>query len=202
MGKGANFERDTCRQLSLWWTEGGRDDVFWRTAGSGARATSRGKAGRSTYGQYGDIQAVDPIGAPLLRMFTFELKKGYMGNTISDAFDSIIRKADRAHPFVEFLQQAYKSSVAAGSASWALIHRRDNRHTTITLPFGIFPDVIRRLDHVTVTFTWGLLFRIIGCNFTVCQVRLEELLEILRPQRVRAYLDELELKSSGLKEEK
>jgi len=43
MAKGSSFEREICTILSKWWTNNERDDVFWRTAGSGARATTRSK---------------------------------------------------------------------------------------------------------------------------------------------------------------
>lgn len=85
--KGAQFERDICRQLSLWWTGGSRDDVFWRTPQSGGRATTRRKGGKETYGHYGDILAVDPIGIPLLKFMTFELKCGYKGTSPMDLMD-------------------------------------------------------------------------------------------------------------------
>jgi len=44
MAKGGEFERDISRFLSRWWTYGERDDVFWRTSASGARATTRSLA--------------------------------------------------------------------------------------------------------------------------------------------------------------
>jgi len=75
--KGSSFERTICRELSKWWSFGQRDDIFWRTAGSGGMATNRGKQGLRTFGQAGDIQATDPAGQPLLSMFSFELKRGY-----------------------------------------------------------------------------------------------------------------------------
>ncbi len=61
MPKGSNFEREICKLLSLWWTNDKRDDIFWRTSGSGARATTRSKTKQKTFGQYGDVQATDPI---------------------------------------------------------------------------------------------------------------------------------------------
>src|SRR5262245_2386383 len=49
--KGSKFERDLCRQLSLWWSDGKRDDVFWRASQSGGRAKFRGRRGLQTHGQ-------------------------------------------------------------------------------------------------------------------------------------------------------
>src|SRR3954464_11883516 len=86
-GKGASFERDLCKRLSLWWTDGERDDVFWRTSQSGGRATSRTKKGKKTKNSYGDICAVDPIGQPLLDLITFEVKRGYNKDSFTDLLD-------------------------------------------------------------------------------------------------------------------
>jgi len=58
-------------------TDGERSDVFWRTQGSGARATVRCKQGLETHGQQGDVQSTHPEGQPLLDHFAFELKRGY-----------------------------------------------------------------------------------------------------------------------------
>lgn len=44
--KGSVFEREICKALGRWWTDGERDDIFWRTAGSGARATCRLERGK------------------------------------------------------------------------------------------------------------------------------------------------------------
>ena len=71
MGKGENFERDQCRFLSLWWTEGKHDDVFWR---SRVRATRRSPDAKH---QLGDIKADSPEGEGLMKVFNIELKAGY-----------------------------------------------------------------------------------------------------------------------------
>lgn len=55
--KGAQFERDICKLLSQWISRGRYDDVFWRSAMSGGRATI-GEA----EAQAGDISSIRPIG--------------------------------------------------------------------------------------------------------------------------------------------
>ena len=75
MAKGANSERETCKELGRWWA--GRTDVFWRTAGSGGRATMRAKKQKKTAYEYGDITFTDPIGKPLIDLILFENKAGY-----------------------------------------------------------------------------------------------------------------------------
>jgi len=41
-GKGSAFEREIAKDISLWLTEGERNDCIWRTAGSGAKSTVTG----------------------------------------------------------------------------------------------------------------------------------------------------------------
>lgn len=127
--KGSGFEREICKQLSEWWTadlEGApRQDVFWRSAQSGGRATQRAKSGLRTAGSYGDITAVDPIGAPLLQLFTLELKRGRSHGCPNDLLDS--RPTSKAKPFEQALEQAQRSAMQARSVSWMLIARRDGR---------------------------------------------------------------------------
>ncbi len=72
--KGAQFERDVCVKLSRWLTQGKREDVLWRSAMSGGRATVRGKQGKKTDSQHGDISAVSVEGHALLKLVTIECK--------------------------------------------------------------------------------------------------------------------------------
>ena len=71
MGKGASFEREMCKYLSLWWTEGKHDDVFWRKRVRSTRKSIDAKF------QLGDIKAERPEGEDLMKMFSIELKTGY-----------------------------------------------------------------------------------------------------------------------------
>jgi len=75
--KGGEWERDLSKMLSLWWTHGDRDDVIWRTHGSGSRATTRSRKGLGTLGAAGDLMATDPIAEPLFAYWLAEAKRGY-----------------------------------------------------------------------------------------------------------------------------
>jgi hypothetical protein len=138
--KGSAFERDTCRLLSLWWTAQKRDDIFWRSAGSGARAKTRSKTGRSTFGQYGDIQCVDPIGSALTSVCTIELKRGYTKSTFSDA----VEKPDKAaqQMFEKFLEQAITDSRNAKTPFWMLITRRDKKQSMVFIPNPFYKALV------------------------------------------------------------
>lgn len=130
--KGSRFEREISRQLSLWWTGGERDDVFWRSSQSGGRATQRAKQGKATYGAYGDITALDPIGEPLLKLFTLELKRGRSHGTLEDLLD--LPKDSAIRPVEKTLLQAHDSHRQARSKFWMVISQRDRRAPMIWMP--------------------------------------------------------------------
>jgi hypothetical protein len=71
--KGSSFERQICKALSLWVTNGKRDDIFWRSSMSGGRATIHAKKGRM-HQVVGDICAVAPEGYKLTNQFCIECK--------------------------------------------------------------------------------------------------------------------------------
>ena len=128
MAKGSQFERDFARKLSLWWTGDERDDIFWRSTTSGARATTRAKVGKKTSGSYGDITAIDPVGLPFLKAFTPELKRGYNRETVQDLIDW-----DRG-AWREWIVKARKSAEQAGSKWWMLVVKRDRREPLMVVP--------------------------------------------------------------------
>ena len=137
--KGTPFERRICKELSLWWTNGDRDDVFWRTATSGGRATQRAKTKRGTFGQEGDVQATDPIGQPLMDVFAIELKRGYQKTTIQDLFDYPVHNhPGTGKPMLSqmelFIKQAKEAKVQGRTKAWMLIQQRDRRDAVLLFP--------------------------------------------------------------------
>lgn len=72
--KGAAFERSVCRHLSLWITEGKKEDVFWRSAMSGGRATLLHRKGKAAQNSAGDITATGEEGHTLTDQFYIECK--------------------------------------------------------------------------------------------------------------------------------
>ena len=79
MAKGGSFEREISSVLSLWWSNGTRDDIFGRSDSSGGRFTSRWKNGKSTANMAGDITFTDACGEPLIKAWSIECKTGYGG---------------------------------------------------------------------------------------------------------------------------
>jgi hypothetical protein len=72
--KGSAFERKICKQLSLWISAGKREDLFWRSAMSGGRATVGRKSGKDHAKHAGDITATDPEGHALTDAWYVECK--------------------------------------------------------------------------------------------------------------------------------
>lgn len=130
--KGSDFERGICHRLSRWWT-GDRDDVFWRTSGSGARASARrNRSGTATAGSAGDITAIDPIGQPLLQVCSLELKRGYSKHTWADLLDRSTNAAQQQ--WEGWIEQASRDARNAGSLYWMIITRRDYREAFVIIP--------------------------------------------------------------------
>lgn len=139
MGKGSGFEREVCKELSLWWTDQERDDVFWRTAGSGARASVRSKVGRKTFGQHGDIGCTDPIGAPLMDLLLMELKRGYSSHTLQDILDK--KRTAAQQTWETWWQQTVESWEASGVYSWLMICRRNQRDALVFMPTHLLQEL-------------------------------------------------------------
>lgn len=72
--KGSGFERKVCVALSQWVSKGEREDLFWRSAMSGGRATVRGKKGKKADSQLGDISCVHHSGSEFLEKLIIECK--------------------------------------------------------------------------------------------------------------------------------
>lgn len=75
--KGSSFERSFSKELSKWISEDLEDDVFWRTAGSGAMATNRFKKRKTATNNEGDLRCDNPKYSWFLDKLYLELKRGY-----------------------------------------------------------------------------------------------------------------------------
>ena len=72
--KGSGFEREICKKLSDWISGGERDDIFWRSAMSGGRATLQFKKGADNKSQVGDISSINKLGDKFTDHFVIECK--------------------------------------------------------------------------------------------------------------------------------
>lgn len=136
--KGSQFERDLCKRLSRWWSKGERDDLFWRTATSGGRATTRAKSGKKTVGQSGDIAATDKSAMKFTKLITVEAKRGYTEATIHGMLDAPAGKVQQ--PFAKFLEQVLHARTNEDTAYWWLITRRNTRSALCSFPLTFVRD--------------------------------------------------------------
>lgn len=127
--KGSAYEREVCKQLGKWWSGGIRDDIFWRTSGSGARATVRSAKGQKTSGQYGDICAIDESGKDFLKIFAVELKRGYSQENFLNMLDAP-NKAKKQQWEI-FYDQAFTAAYDGGARHWMLVWKRDKRKALV-----------------------------------------------------------------------
>lgn len=130
--KGGRYERELAVKFSLWWSNNSREDLFWRTGGSGGRAKVRGKQGRRTDGQHGDLSATDESSQPVTRLLTIELKRGYSKHSVADMLDKSNTAA--IQEWEKWLLQVKESYLQSGSFSWILVQKRDRREAIVFFP--------------------------------------------------------------------
>jgi len=129
--KGPKWEREVAVMLSNWWTEGERDDVFWRTAGSGARATTRAKKGKRTANSSSDLCALDDVGRPLVKLCLIEDKRGY--NKDFSVIDMIDKKKGAPPLLKKWLDKANTECIYSGRIFPIIILKRDRRVPVVIL---------------------------------------------------------------------
>ena len=89
MAKGGASENETCRELSLWWSNGKTSALFRRTQMSGGKATVRARKKKKTPYEYGDITFSEPEAKPLIDFLLIENKSGYKDDiNVLDFIDS------------------------------------------------------------------------------------------------------------------
>lgn len=126
--KGSSFERSVCRDLSLWVSGGKREDVFWRSAMSGGRATVGFKRGRDLSRVAGDICATDPMGFALTEAWFVECK-----HVKSLDFDSFM--LGTGGTLARFWAVALKQARVSGLRPM-LIGRQNRVPTVVVTPLG------------------------------------------------------------------
>jgi len=149
VGKGDDFERDQCRFLSLWWTKGARDDIFWRNR---RHRTIKDPTGRH---QLGDITALQPEGIPFVEIFNVELKTGYsktkkgkrVKNIPWDVLDLIDHTGSEPQDpvLLRFWEQTYKDASLSKRLP-LLIFKRDYHVPVVCIEEGTLRSLIPRLE--------------------------------------------------------
>jgi hypothetical protein len=192
--KGSGFERSICKQLSKWCSNGKSDSIFWRTSTSGARATVRARKGLETPNSYGDVCAIDPIGAPLIDLVSIELKRGYSGQlTLQDLLDS-----NQKEPLLlKFWKQAERDRLI-GKRHWSwLIFQRDRRRACIMFNRSFWDFLVGYTGNLTYSESFRLLLKL-GCvsekiHYSLYIMRLAEFLHWVDPEIFKLHIEETKI---------
>ncbi len=187
--KGGSFERSIAVELSLWWTQGKDDSTFWRSQSSGARATTRGLKNKQTSGQYGDICATCPIGEPLTRLITIEVKRGYAKACIWDLLDK--PKSAKEQVYEKWIKKAIFDSKAAQSCYWIIIHKRDRREAIVTSPCGMLLDLEEYKNKGEEIYPiCNTTIKIDGEVLNVQSYLLSDFFKIASPKRIKKVVEQ------------
>lgn len=183
--KGSPFERETLKTLSLWWSEGEEDDIFWRTPGSGARATNRSKRTITTSNAYGDLAASDERGVAFTQLCVVEMKRGYKQWSPLDSLD----KKPKMKPQVleQFWKQVVDDCEKAGGREPIMIFRRDQRDTCIIITQNLLNHA---LDYCGKSPDNRLVIRLDTIGDGLFCFRLEDFLNWCSPQFFMRYATE------------
>lgn len=185
--KGAGWEREICRALSQWWsfglTETFRDDIFWRTAGSGGMATNRKRTARKkTAEQYGDVQAVDPIGKPLTDFFLIELKRGYNSDinfcTLVDCPQSMKQPI-----LVEWYLKMKKEMIWANRKGSLLFFKRDRRDAIVMMGIPTLHAIEKKVMMNLAYVPW-IFCRCRWTEDVLVFIRMDDFLTQVRPKHI------------------
>ena len=140
--KGSPFEREISKEISFWWSDGERDDLVWRTASSGGRATTRFESQNlmTQYG-FGDLCPTHGDIVPLFDLFLFEVKRGY--NSKLDLMEEIDLPSNlvKTPQIWEWWTTACRDASRAGRPESMIIGKRDNRLAYCIFSGEIFESV-------------------------------------------------------------
>jgi len=188
MGKGDSFERECCRYLSLWWTNGEDDDVLWRNR---VRRTSKTPNREQ---QMGDIISTHPVSIPLIETFNIEIKTGYSktraGKKVKNIPWDILDLIDSTKPkgakvFTDFWAQTISDS-SLSSRIPMLIFKRDFHVPCVAMyrkDLRILSDWagIKILTCMRISLSWDNQIDI---------MRRDDFFQVLTPDSIKAFHNE------------
>lgn len=150
--KGNEFERKICKTLSLWFSDGEDDDIFWRTSGSGARASTRAKKGKKTKYDYGDVTFTNPKGQEFIDFFLIEVKIGY---TETNPLDFLDTPKKATNNLKNWWEKAEKERIFGQRNETLIIFKRDRKRICCMISekmFFIILDLFgkRKIEYIAV----------------------------------------------------
>lgn len=183
--KGSQFEKDVCKAFSLWITNNKRDDIFYKTSGSGGRATHRQKQNKTTAFSAGDMSFNDILGRRLIEYFLVEIKRGYNNKM---KVMSLIDKTIKGEPsIVKWFKKGEVERKQNNRRATIIIFRRDYCKTVIALKEQTYIE----LENIVGPYTDYGISNVITLHldstqgFTIVMIPLEGFFEWISPDEFR-----------------
>jgi len=137
--KGNNFERKISKKLSLWWSSGEREDIFYRTHSSGARFTNRYMKDKTIIeNQTGDIMSSAEDGFLFISFFTVECKHYKFLN-----FWSLIDKPTKDNLYFWWIK--LKEQCELNNTNPFLIVKQNNRPELLFVNEFTYKHILKKL---------------------------------------------------------
>lgn len=189
--KGSSFERTIAKQLSLWYSNKKRDDIFWRTAGSGARATTRMKQNKDTANSAGDLSFLHHSGKAFINLCVIEIKRGYNRKKTSpgaqiailDLIDSPERK--RKPVLFSWWDKIEQEREEHERKYSFIIFRRDRHNTCICMHKKTFTALEKRSRKSFIFPHNGTWLEVQKKGYHLKVLLLEEFLAFFKPEHFR-----------------
>ena len=191
--KGNRFEISTAKGLSLWISNGKRDDLIFHSSSSGARATTRSKSNQDTANSCGDLCYLDAIAEPYMRDYLWEIKCGYTpkikkkkdknGNvkfirssgkkiSLADLLDGWGNKKSKPL-LIEWLDKAKKEAKDHEKKHFIIIYQRDRKDACIVFQQETW-NMIKYNNEKEFTMYNGKIAYVIVDPYELVIVRLED----------------------------
>lgn len=182
--KGSSFERKICVALSKWWSDGKSDSIFWRSAGSGARATTRHRKGMNTENGEGDVIYSDASGKLFTDAFCIELKCGYGNWSLSDFLETNQKETQ----FSKFWSQVNESALNTPKASPILIYKKDRKNVMVAFSHMVFHFLYKVYGHSVDTVS---RIELHDCKngVTIFVFRFDELFSFMSASIMKEFLE-------------
>jgi hypothetical protein len=138
MAKGGASENETCRQLSLWWSNGKTSALFRRTQMSGGKATVRARSKKKTPYEYGDITFSEPEAKPLIDFLLIENKSGY--KDVINVLD-FVDSPNKYPQLIKWWWKCESEKDLAKRCHCIIIFRRNRKSKCIMIQDALFFDL-------------------------------------------------------------
>jgi len=130
--KGARWEREVGKSLSLWLTAGERPDIFSRNVLSGGAFTVATKAGKTSSRMPGDLMAANPLAFAFLSRYMVECK-----HLKSLSLEYFILDAGRSSPLMRIIDLSRSQARVAG-VEFFIVAKQNQRDpcAIVSVPTG------------------------------------------------------------------